>query len=637
MASLPQLKTSGPAAGVIPFASYAQVLRMLMPPVFRVGFYDAKGRALWMSDGVEEPEFRMHLDLVLARFAAHGPNESAGPYGATEHPQPIFVFPVRNASQTLLGALGLVCRELPPTAAYRRPEHVQRLLGPLIEILSHAWQEATSVPQPARDTKPTTALPAKADASTPLPAILRRTLALATRSLTCAFGAIIAAERPFTLSHRVSPDESDLAISAAIDNIRATVLKYMVARREPLLSNAAGAGRSQQLPYKVLALPLNAGPQALAAVLIVFREKHEPDFGTKELASIAQIAAQIPATALRELLAERTAVPATPKPAPTTTDAVPAKSAQVKPEPVATPKPEPVAKEPTREPASNTPVKSPAEPRAAARPTPSAAPPTKVVRFAGMHSDMPMEERIRMALQQDAFDLYAQKIAPLKDASRAHRYEVLLRMNDGSALYTPQAFFGAAEANELMPELDQWVIRELMSTLKKRAIALRTKCWEFSVNISAQTLLTDTFSEYVLQALRHSPIPAGLLVFEIAESDAIEHQYSLSILAKRLHEVGCRIALDNCRSGSRTFDTLYKSPVSCLKIDGSLIRHIVSNCRYESQVRTMAKIATEMGLETVAECVETESIRERLLGMDIDYAQGYHFGRPEPLETLFAE
>lgn len=636
MASLPQLKTSGPAAGVIPFASYAQVLRMLMPPVFRVGFYDAKGRALWMSDGVEEPEFRMHLDLVLARFA-HGQNEGTAPYGATEHPQPIFVFPVRNASQTLLGALGLVCRELPPTAAYRRVEHVQRLLGPVIEILSHAWQEATSVPQPTREAKIPTISAPKTEPSTPLPAILRRTLALATRSLSCAFGAIIAAERPFTLSHRVSPDESDLAISAAIDNIRATVLKYMVARREPLLSNAAGAGGSQQLPYKVLALPLNAGPQALAAVLIVFREKHEPNFGTKELASIAQIAAQIPATALRELLAERTAVPATPKPALTTTDAAPAKSAPAKPEPVAAPKPEPVAKEPTREPASVAPVKSPAEPRAAARPTPSAAPPTKVVRFAGMHSDMPMEERIRMALQQNAFDLYAQKIAPLKDASRAHRYEVLLRMNDGSALYTPQAFFGAAEAHELMPELDQWVIRELMSTLKKRAVALRTKCWEFSVNISAQTLLTDTFSEYVLQALRHSPVPAGLLVFEIAESDAIEHQYSLSILAKRLHEVGCRIALDNCRSGSRTFDTLYKSPVSCLKIDGSLIRHIVSNCRYESQVRTMAKIAAEMGLETVAECVETESIHERLLAMDIDYAQGYHFGRPEPLETLFAE
>lgn len=622
MGSLPQLKTSGTETGIMPFGSYAQVLRMLMPAAFRVGFYDVKGRALWVSDGVEEPEFRMHLDLVLARFAAHEADEAAEPYGATEQPEPIFVFPIRNSAQALVGALGLVCRELPATAAYRRLEHVERLLAPFLEILRHAWPEALTGPQQTRESKPAIPVPPadKNTQATPSPAILRRTLALATRSLGGSFGALIAAAKPFTLNHRVSPDESDLTINAAIDTVRATVLKYLQARQEPLISNAAGAGRSQQLPYKILALPLNAGPKALAAALIVFRDKHEPDFGKKDLASIAQIAAQIPATALRELLVPRGAPSAVDAAgpamatAPISNESNPEKNEQAAPVPPAI---EALKSQ------SGTPIRTPVPP--------------KVIRFAGMRSDMPMEERIRTALQQDAFDLYVQKIAPLKDARRAERYEVLLRMNDGNALYTPQAFFGAAEAHELMPDLDQWVIRELMSTLKKRAVALRTQCWEFAVNISAQTLLTDAFSEYVLAELKRSPVPAGLLVFEVAESDAIEHQYSLSILARRLHDVGCRIALDNCRSGLRTFDTLYKWPVSCLKIDGSLIRHIVSNCRYESQVRAMAKTAADMGLETVAECVETEMIRERLLAMNVDYAQGYHFGRPEPLATLFAD
>ena len=635
MASLPQFKTSGPNAGIMPFASYAQVLRMLMPPVFRVGFYDAKGRALWVSDGVEEPEFRMHLDLVLARFASHAADEARGPYGSTEQPEPIFVFPIRDASQKLLGALGLICRELPATAAYRRLEHVERLLAPILQILSHAWQETIAAPPPKHDAKVTPAAtpPAKpADTSTPLPAILRRTLALATRSLDCSFGAIIAVERPFTLNHRVSPDESDLAINAAIDNVRTTVLRYMQVRQEPLVSNTSGEGKAFQLPYKLLALPLRAGPKAVAAVMMLFRDKREADFDASDLVALAQIAAQIPAPALRELLAPRTSTPAKtpavaaePKAAPTTaTQPAPAKPAR-----------------PAQPPRLSAPVapvkasgKAPAPARASKTTTPPAPP--KVVRFAGMHSAMPMDERIRLALRQNAFDLYAQRIAPLRDAQRPQRYEVLLRMNDGKALYTPQAFFGAAEAHELMPELDQWVIRELMSALKQRAVALRTSCWEFAVNVSAQTLLTDTFSEYVTGELKHSSIPAGSLVFEIAESDAVEHQYSLSILAKRLHNVGCRIALDNCRSGLRTYDAVYRAPVSCLKIDGSLIRHIASNCRYEAQVRGMAKMAAEMGLETVAECVETESIRERLLAMDIDYAQGYHFGRPQPLDTLFA-
>ena len=132
MPSRPQLKTSGVNASAMPFASYAQVLRMLMPPAHRVGFYDAKGHALWVSDGVEEPEFRMHLDLVLARFAAHRPEEMAGPYSAIELPEPIYVFPIRDSTGNLLGAVGLLCRSLPEGTAYRRPEHVDRLLAPLL-------------------------------------------------------------------------------------------------------------------------------------------------------------------------------------------------------------------------------------------------------------------------------------------------------------------------------------------------------------------------------------------------------------------------------------------------------------------------------------------------------------------------
>jgi ammonium transporter, Amt family len=246
-----------------------------------------------------------------------------------------------------------------------------------------------------------------------------------------------------------------------------------------------------------------------------------------------------------------------------------------------------------------------------------------------------MEDRIRLALGEGGFDLYVQRIAPLRDKERAERFEILLRMKEGDTLHPPQAFFAAAEASDLMPDLDHWVVRELMTTLRKRAATLRTTCWEFSVNIAAQTLLTDRFSEYVVAELKRSSIPAGLLVFEISECDAIEHQYSLSILAKRLHNVGCRIALDNCRAGLRTFDTVRKWPITCMKIDGSLVRNLVSNCRYESQVRAVAKMANDLGIETVAECVENELTRDKLLGMEIDYAQGFYLGRPAPLSTLF--
>jgi EAL domain-containing protein (putative c-di-GMP-specific phosphodiesterase class I) len=614
MSFSPQVKESVALAAAMPFASYCQVLRMLMPALHRVGFYDPRGRTLWVSDGVEEPEFRMHLDLVLARFTVHQPEEGPDAYGATDQSQPIFIFPIRDSRHTLLGAVGLLCRELPTTAAHRRFEHVERLLGPILEIIQHGWRGyAENAAITSRDSKVSNLAdaPAKNDAPVALPAVLRRTLALASRSLNSAFGAVIAAEKPFTLSHRVSPDESDLAINAAVDTVRNAVLKYMRTRNEPLVSNLVGGARAQQFPFKVLSLPLRAGPARIAAALILFRDKNSPDFNSADIAALAQITGQIPAPLLGELLGTAPPAETTSRQAASTTGAVSLKAAAL--------------------------VQSDsAVATAEATPTPATPQVAKVVKLMP-REPLAMEERIRLALREDGFRLYAQRITPMRDSERADRYEILLRMDDGVSMQAPQAFFAVAEASELMPELDQWVVRELMATLRTRAASLRTNCREFSVNVSAQTLLTDRFSEYVLQELKRSSIPPGALVFEIAESDAIEHQYSLSILAKRLHSVGCRIALDNCRAGLRTFETVRKWPISCIKIDGSLIRNVVSNCRYETQVRAVAKMASGLGLETVAECVESENIHERLLSMEIDYLQGFHFGRPKPLLEVLGE
>ena len=614
MSSSPQVKESLAAATAMPFGAYCQVLRMLMPALHRVGFYDPRGRTLWVSEGVEEPEFRMHLDLVLARFTAHEPEQGPDAYGATDQSQPIFIFPIRDSRETLLGAVGLLCRELPATAAHRRFEHVERLLKPMLEIVQHGWRsQMDNASAISRDSKVSSLADAPSKHETPvaLPAALRRTLALASRSLNCAFGAVIAAEKPFTLSHRVSPEESDLAINAAVDTVRNAVLKYMRTRNEPLVSNHAGT-RTHQLPYKLLSLPLRAGPARIAAALVLFRDKNSPDFSSADIATLAQITSQIPSAMLGELLV---ATPPSPQVGVAHTATGQSTQAPAAPE-------------------EEAPQPSIATLSTETAPTPP--PVAKVVKLVP-REPLAMEERIRLALREDGFRLYAQRITPMRDSERADRYEVLLRMEDGEVLQPPQAFFAVAEASELMPELDQWVVRELMATLRTRAASLRTNCREFSVNVSAQTLLTDRFSEYVLQELKRSSIPPGALVFEIAESDAIEHQYSLSILAKRLHSVGCRIALDNCRAGLRTFETVRKWPISCIKIDGSLIKHVVSNCRYESQVRAVAKMASGLGLETVAECVESEHIHERLLSMEIDYLQGFHFGRPQPLAEVLGD
>jgi EAL domain-containing protein (putative c-di-GMP-specific phosphodiesterase class I) len=99
--------------------------------------------------------------------------------------------------------------------------------------------------------------------------------------------------------------------------------------------------------------------------------------------------------------------------------------------------------------------------------------------------------------------------------------------------------------------------------------------------------------------------------------------------------VGCRIALDNCRTGLGTFGLLRDWPVSCLKIDGSVIRDVSAHAQARSVVRAIAELAQQRGIETVAECVETEEVRATLWEIGLDFAQGFHIEAPQPLESLF--
>src|SRR6187399_20627 len=105
----------------IPFASYAQVVRMLVPPAERISFYDDSSEALWINDGVEEPDFRMHVELSIARArqARSLTSERAQPATAAEHTShPSFVFAIRNAGGVVVGALGIGCRDLAAGARY---------------------------------------------------------------------------------------------------------------------------------------------------------------------------------------------------------------------------------------------------------------------------------------------------------------------------------------------------------------------------------------------------------------------------------------------------------------------------------------------------------------------------------------
>lgn len=642
------LKTPAGTAGIgeLPFASYAQIIRMLVPPAERISFYDVRGNALWINDGVDEPEFRMHVELVIARA-----RQSTAPHGPTpafDHDDSAHVFPVRNNGNAVVGAIGITCRNLANGARYRSAEAVERIIAPVMNILGHAWPvtaetaPAAGTPRETVGTRQAAVAASQLQASMPVPALLRKTLSVATDLIDCAFGGIILPDRPFTLSLGVSPDESDLAITAAIDNVREHVLKWIKVRNEPLVANSAGRG---QLPHKLLVVPIRDASKRPVALLMLFRSAKARDFAGVDIDELTQLAARVPADALVALgppeppviasvvkLPPATPTPSLAKPAVANRPAAPAKPA-VAPQPTVTTArsavvPQPAAAAPK---AAASPTK-PAAPRVTVADAPRIVVPTTASAAA---TALSMDERVRSALREGSFDLYAQRIAPMGNTPESPRFEVLVRMRDAGKLHGPTSFFAAAESSRLLPDLDCWVIGELLRTLRKRAVTVRASSLEFSINLAGQSLATDQFAEFIVAEVCRTAIPAGLLVFEISERTALEHEDEMGLLSARLRDVGCRIALDNCRSGLGTLDPANRWPVSRVKIDGSLIRNIGVSSRSESQVRAVAQLAADRGIETVAECVENERIHEKLLNMGIDFAQGFHFAKPQPLATLF--
>lgn len=625
MSSKPQLRAQPlPSAGTMPFASYTQLVRMLLPLTEKVCFYDAAGQALWISDGLEEPELRMRVEVLLERFRSDDAQERAKA-NEGDIDQPTYVFAIRDINATLTGALVIVFRDLPANATYRRIETVERLLTPVLEVLAHAWEleSKAAVPnlEPAQLTDDFPELDAPSDNAAPLPALLRRTLASSTHQLQCAFGALVVTDRAFTLTHRASPDESDLTINSAIDAVREPMLKLMQLRADALLVNGT-PGRERVVPHKLLVLPLRPTSNRLAAMLMLFRNKQDRDFTSSDVAELTRILSRVPTSALAEL------DPAPPAQAPIEAAAPKPSPARVAPATTEAPKntAAPVAS------ADATPIRVVVPPASPSRPTTS---PAGIALRVTPDSVPTMEDRLRTALREDSFDLVTQRISPLRDEKRPARFEVLLRMQEADRLRPPSSFFEAAEACSLMPDLDRWVIRRLLTTLRENASTVRSGRWEFCINIAAQSLVADRFSDFVVAEVCKSSIPAGLLVFEISECDALEHQHALEFLGARLRDVGCRIALDNCRAGLTTFGPLHKWPVSCVKIDGSLIRNVGTSMRSESVVRAVTQLAANMGIETVAERVENATLCDKLADIGMDYAQGFHFGQPEPLSRLF--
>lgn len=252
------------------------------------------------------------------------------------------------------------------------------------------------------------------------------------------------------------------------------------------------------------------------------------------------------------------------------------------------------------------------------------------------HGETQWVTRIRTALEEDRFTLYVQPISSLNDADGVQEHvEVLIRLLDeDDNLIPPGAFIPAAERFGLMPAVDHWVVEQVARFITRNRDSCLNSGRRFFVNLSGHSVCDDEFLQWILLTIRERDIPAGMLCFEVTETAAISNLTSAEHFMRTLQRYGCEFALDDFGSGLSSFGYLKHLPVEYLKIDGAFVHDMLENAIDESMVEAINRIGHIMGLETIAEFVETGAILQRLEAIGVDFVQGYGICRPFPIKRL---
>lgn len=244
--------------------------------------------------------------------------------------------------------------------------------------------------------------------------------------------------------------------------------------------------------------------------------------------------------------------------------------------------------------------------------------------------------RIQKALEEGRLRLLWQALEPVGGREEAGRHvELLLRMvdEDGTEIL-PMAFIPAAERYFIMPMVDGWVIDETLRLCSRYLANRAAPSCLFAVNLSGASLKDPEFRRNLLERLQNQPSVGPHLCFEVTETAAIGNLATVNEFIGAMRGFGCRFALDDFGSGLSSFSYLKHLQVDYLKIDGVFVRDMATNAVDRSMVEAIHRVGHEMGLKTVAEYVESDLILAQLRQIGVDYAQGNHIHRPEPLHTL---
>jgi PAS domain S-box-containing protein len=232
---------------------------------------------------------------------------------------------------------------------------------------------------------------------------------------------------------------------------------------------------------------------------------------------------------------------------------------------------------------------------------------------------------IKQAFEEGRFELHAQPIVDVATGAVIN-HELLIRMRDHDGeLVPPGDFLPAAEKYGPIRDIDRWVI--------SRAAEIAAEGMDVAVNVSGVSLGDPSLATHIEDELERTGADPSRLVFEITETALIEAGEGAVQLTQQIRKLGCRFALDDFGTGYGTLQHLKTLPLDFLKIDVEFVRGAVASAEDRHLIAAVVSLARGFGLRTVGEGVEDQETLELLAEMGVDYAQGFHLGRPAPLDT----
>jgi diguanylate cyclase (GGDEF)-like protein/PAS domain S-box-containing protein len=242
-----------------------------------------------------------------------------------------------------------------------------------------------------------------------------------------------------------------------------------------------------------------------------------------------------------------------------------------------------------------------------------------------------MRQQLEQGLRHHRFQLDYQPQVELLDG-RIVGAEALVRLlNAQGERLSPATFIPLAERTGLIVPVECWVIGQALECLanwQRQGLP-----WSLSVNISPQHLERGDLVEQLLREQQRSGADLRGLTVEITETVMLQAQAEAHERLLQLKAAGVRIALDDFGTGYSSLAWLSRLPVDAVKLDQTYVQQMAEDERCALLVRGFVRVFQEMGLQVVAEGIETEEQRQRLLEMGCHLGQGYLFGRPAPLNA----